>query len=90
MTLFFRQSRYALWLAWGQVPLRLVFMQPSLSLGLWLIQAAGVSHFAALRRVKNRHSLALQARVSGHKTIANACFGQQMLRTRRIGFQLLS
>ncbi|HEY4468427.1 MAG TPA: arginine:ornithine antiporter [Klebsiella sp.] len=48
MTLFFRQSRYALWLAWGQVPLRLVFMQPSLSLGLWLIQAVGVSHFAAL------------------------------------------
>ncbi len=37
MILFFRQSRYALWLAWGQAPLRLVFMQPSLSLGLWLI-----------------------------------------------------
>ncbi|VEB06573.1 arginine:ornithine antiporter [Klebsiella pneumoniae] len=24
----------------GQAPLRLLFMQPSLSLGLWLIQAA--------------------------------------------------
>ena len=46
MILFFRQSRYALWLAWGQAPLRLVFMQPSLSLGLWLIQAAGVMHVA--------------------------------------------
>lgn len=45
---FFRQSRYALWLAWGQAPLRLVFMQPSLSLGLWLIQAAGVMHVAIL------------------------------------------
>ncbi|SXF96233.1 arginine:ornithine antiporter [Klebsiella variicola] len=48
MILFFRQSRYALWLAWGQAPLRLVFMQPSLSLGLWLIQAAGVMHVAIL------------------------------------------
>lgn len=46
--LFFRQSRYALWLAWGQAPLRLLFMQPSLSLGLWLIQAAGVRHVAIL------------------------------------------
>lgn len=26
----------------GQAPLRLLFMQPSLSLGLWLIQAAGI------------------------------------------------
>ncbi len=43
--LFFRQSRYALWLARG-APLRLLFMQPSLSLGLWLIQAAGVRHVA--------------------------------------------
>ena len=40
--------RYALWLAWGQAPLRLLFMQPSLSLGLWLIQAAGVRHVAIL------------------------------------------
>jgi hypothetical protein len=32
----------------GQAPLRLVFMQPSLSLGLWLIQAAGVRHVAIL------------------------------------------
>jgi hypothetical protein len=32
----------------GQAPLRLVFMQPSLSLGLWLIQAAGVRHLAIL------------------------------------------
>lgn len=46
--LFFHQSRYALWLAWGQAPLRLLFMQPSLSLGLWLIQAAGVRHVAIL------------------------------------------
>lgn len=46
MILFFRQSRYGLWLASGQAPLRLVFMQPSLSVGLWLIQAAGVRHFA--------------------------------------------
>ncbi len=30
----------------GQAPLRLLFMQPSLSLGLWLIQAAGVRHVA--------------------------------------------
>ncbi len=44
--LFFRQSRYALWLASGQAPLRLLFMQPSLLLGLWLIQAAGVRHVA--------------------------------------------
>lgn len=44
--IFFRQSRYALWLAWGQAPLRLLFMQPSLLLGLWLIQAAGVRHVA--------------------------------------------
>lgn len=44
--LFFRQSRYALWLARGQAPLRLLFMQPSLSLGLWLIQAAGIRHVA--------------------------------------------
>ncbi len=29
-----------------QAPLRLLFMQPSLSLGLWLIQAAGVRHVA--------------------------------------------
>lgn len=43
---FFRQSRYALWLARGQAPLRLLFMQPSLLLGLWLIQAAGVRHVA--------------------------------------------
>ena len=43
--IFFRQSRYALWLA-GQAPLRLLFMQPSLSLGLWLIQAAGIRHVA--------------------------------------------
>lgn len=46
--IFFHQSRYALWLAWGQAPLRLLFMQPSLSLGLWLIQAAGVRHVAIL------------------------------------------
>ncbi len=32
----------------GQAPLRLLFMQPSLSLGLWLIQAAGVRHVAIL------------------------------------------
>lgn len=44
--IFFRQSRYALWLARGQAPLRLLFMQPSLSLGLWLIQAAGIRHVA--------------------------------------------
>lgn len=30
----------------GQAPLRLLFMQPSLLLGLWLIQAAGVRHVA--------------------------------------------
>lgn len=30
----------------GQAPLRLLFMQPSLSLGLWLIQAAGIRHVA--------------------------------------------
>ena len=48
MILFFRQSRYGLWLALGAAPLRLVFMQPSLSLGLWLIQAAGVRHLAIL------------------------------------------
>ncbi|MGX8841847.1 arginine:ornithine antiporter, partial [Klebsiella quasipneumoniae] len=48
MIFFFRQSRYALWLAWGQAPLRLLFMQPSLSLGLWLIQAAGIRHVAIL------------------------------------------
>lgn len=32
----------------GQAPLRLLFMQPSLLLGLWLIQAAGVRHVAIL------------------------------------------
>ncbi len=32
----------------GQAPLRLLFMQPSLSLGLWLIQAAGIRHVAIL------------------------------------------
>ncbi|MDK6954913.1 arginine:ornithine antiporter, partial [Klebsiella pneumoniae] len=48
MIFFFHQSRYALWLACGHAPLRLLFMQPSLSLGLWLIQAAGVRHVAIL------------------------------------------
>ncbi len=32
--------------AGSQAPLRLLFMQPSLSLGLWLIQAAGIRHVA--------------------------------------------
>lgn len=32
----------------GQAPLRLLFMQPSLSLGLWLIQAAGIRHVTIL------------------------------------------
>lgn len=43
--IFFRQSRYAL-AGTRQAPLRLLFMQPSLLLGLWLIQAAGVRHVA--------------------------------------------
>ncbi|VUS39645.1 arginine:ornithine antiporter [Klebsiella spallanzanii] len=38
MILFWRQSRYALWLAYAQTPLRLVFMLPSLSLVLWMLR----------------------------------------------------
>ena len=39
MVLFWRQSRYAPWLAYAQTPLRLAFMLPSLSLVVWLAQA---------------------------------------------------
>lgn len=40
-------ARAAMRCGWlGQAPLRLLFMQPSLSLGLWLIQAAGIRHVA--------------------------------------------
>lgn len=40
-------ARAAMRCGWpGQAPLRLLFMQPSLLLGLWLIQAAGVRHVA--------------------------------------------
>ncbi|VUS31454.1 MULTISPECIES: arginine:ornithine antiporter [Klebsiella] len=39
MILFWRQSRYAPWLAYAQTPLRLAFMLPSLSLVVWLAQA---------------------------------------------------
>lgn len=38
MILFWRQSRYALWLACAQTPLRLAFMLPSLSLVFWMLR----------------------------------------------------
>lgn len=39
MVLLWKQSRYGVWLVYAQTPLRLVFMQPSLSLVLWMVQA---------------------------------------------------
>ena len=38
MILFWRHSRYALWLAYAQTPLRLIFMLPSLSLVFWMLR----------------------------------------------------
>ncbi len=49
LSMIFFSTRAAMRCGWpGQAPLRLLFMQPSLSLGLWLIQAAGVRHVAIL------------------------------------------
>lgn len=46
MVLFWRQSRYAPWLAYAQTPLRLAFMLPSLSLVVWLAQAVALKSAA--------------------------------------------
>ncbi len=93
--LFFRQSRYALWLARQRRRSAAVYAAFAIA---GPVADSGCRH-QACSDIWQAFCCSLKGKIaslwnwrrdSGHKAIANPGFGQQMLRPCRIGLQLLS